>query len=83
MKAAVIGSVNIDYVYQMEHFIRPGETAPCRKLTIGCGGKGLNQSVALARAGMAWRTERSLRADTERVAREHAIDVAGYYEMEL
>jgi len=52
VKAAVIGSVNIDYVYQMEHFIRPGETAPCRKLTIGCGGKGLNQSVALARAGM-------------------------------
>lgn len=33
--------------------------------------------------GMAWRTERSLRADTERVAREHAIDVAGYYEIEL
>jgi ribokinase len=51
MKVAGIGSLNIDYVYQMAHFIRPGETAPCKKLTIGCGGKGLNQSVALAQAG--------------------------------
>ena len=52
MKVLNIGSVNIDYVYQMEHFIRPGETNACRRLTIGCGGKGLNQSVALARAGL-------------------------------
>ena len=51
MKVLNFGSVNIDYVYQMEHFIRPGETAPCRALTTGCGGKGLNQSIALAKAG--------------------------------
>ena len=43
--------MNIDYVYQMAHFIRPGETAPCKQLTTGCGGKGLNQSIALAKAG--------------------------------
>ncbi len=51
MKVLNFGSVNIDYVYQMEHFIRPGETAPCKQLVTGCGGKGLNQSIALARAG--------------------------------
>ena len=51
MKVLNFGSVNIDYVYQMAHFIRPGETAPCQALTTGCGGKGLNQSIALAKAG--------------------------------
>ena len=51
MKIVNIGSANIDYVYQMEHFIQPGETQNCDRLTIGCGGKGLNQSIALARAG--------------------------------
>ncbi len=51
MKVLNFGSLNIDYVYQMEHFIKPGETAPCKTLTTGCGGKGLNQSIALAKAG--------------------------------
>ena len=51
MKVLNFGSLNIDYVYQMAHFIRPGETAPCKTLTAGCGGKGLNQSIALAKAG--------------------------------
>ena len=51
MKIVNIGSSNIDYVYQMEHFIQPGETLGCAQLSIGCGGKGLNQSIALARAG--------------------------------
>lgn len=52
MNVLNIGSVNIDYVYQMDHFILPGETNSCRSLAIGCGGKGLNQSVALAKAGL-------------------------------
>lgn len=51
MKIVNLGSSNIDYVYQMEHFIQPGETLGCAQLSIGCGGKGLNQSIALARAG--------------------------------
>ena len=51
MKVLNFGSCNIDYVYQMEHFIRPGETAPGTALSAGCGGKGLNQSIALAKAG--------------------------------
>ena len=54
MKVLNFGSLNIDYVYQMAHFIRPGETAPCKTLTAGCGGKGLNQSIALAKAGTSY-----------------------------
>lgn len=52
MKAVNIGSCNIDYVYAMEHFIQPGETKDCIRMTKGCGGKGLNQSIAIAQAGV-------------------------------
>ena len=45
------GSLNIDYVYAMDHFIRPGETYTADRLQIHPGGKGLNQSIAVARAG--------------------------------
>lgn len=53
MKILNFGSLNVDHVYEMEHFVRPGETLSSDKLTLTCGGKGLNQSVALARAGAA------------------------------
>lgn len=46
-----IGSINIDHVYSVSHFVQPGETLHCRKMNDFPGGKGLNQSVALARAG--------------------------------
>jgi len=45
------GSVNIDFTYQVEHFVRPGETLSARSVTRNAGGKGFNQSVALSRAG--------------------------------
>lgn len=45
------GSLNIDYVYQVPHFVRPGETISSQKLETHAGGKGANQSTALARAG--------------------------------
>lgn len=51
MKIYNIGSLNIDYVYRMDHFVQPGETLVPEELNIFPGGKGLNQSVALARAG--------------------------------
>ncbi|WP_373001738.1 ribokinase [Sulfurimonas sp.] len=44
------GSINIDYVYSVEHFVRPGETLKSDNYTIFSGGKGANQSIALARA---------------------------------
>lgn len=45
------GSLNLDYVYQVPHFIRPGETLSSGAMECFAGGKGLNQSLALARAG--------------------------------
>lgn len=51
MRVLNFGSLNIDYVYSVPHFVRPGETISASRLEVFCGGKGLNQSVALARAG--------------------------------
>ena len=51
MKVLNIGSLNLDYVYQVDHFVQPGETLSAYTQTVNPGGKGLNQSVALARAG--------------------------------
>ena len=53
MKALNFGSLNLDYVYQVDHFVRPGETLDALHQTVNPGGKGLNQSVALAEAGAA------------------------------
>lgn len=51
MKVLNFGSLNLDYVYQVDHFVQPGETLHAMSQTVNCGGKGLNQSIALARAG--------------------------------
>ena len=51
MKVLNFGSVNIDYTYQVPHFVRPGETLSASVVTRNAGGKGFNQSIALARAG--------------------------------
>lgn len=45
------GSLNVDHVYTVEHFVRPGETIDSLEMEVFPGGKGLNQSVAFARAG--------------------------------
>ena len=51
MKVLDLGSLNIDHVYSVEHFVRPGETLAATRVENFCGGKGLNQAIALARAG--------------------------------
>lgn len=51
MRILNIGSINIDNVYEVDHFVRPGETIGSSRCSIFAGGKGFNQSVALARAG--------------------------------
>ncbi len=51
MKIYSLGSLNIDYVYAVEHFVAAGETLSSKNMEIFPGGKGLNQSIALARAG--------------------------------
>jgi ribokinase len=43
--------MNIDYVYTVDHLLQAGETYPSIERNIYCGGKGLNQSIALSRAG--------------------------------
>ena len=46
------GSLNVDYVYTTDHIVRGGETTASHKMEVFPGGKGLNQSIALARAGL-------------------------------
>ena len=50
-KVINFGSLNIDKVYQVPHIVKPGETLSSKDYNIWCGGKGGNQSIALARAG--------------------------------
>lgn len=52
MRVLCFGSLNIDYVYQVPHFVSGGETLAAASLNRFSGGKGLNQSIALARAGL-------------------------------
>ena len=51
MKILNFGSCNIDFVYSMNHIVTIGETATAYNLELFPGGKGLNQSIAAARAG--------------------------------
>lgn len=51
MKVVNFGSLNIDHVYAVEHFCCAGETIHTKSYAQNVGGKGLNQSVAVARSG--------------------------------
>jgi len=46
-----IGSINIDYVHRVPHFPAAGETLRNLSYSVGLGGKGANQSIAIAMAG--------------------------------
>ena len=52
MKILNFGSINIDYVYGVPHFVKPAETIASTSYQVFMGGKGCNQSVALAKAGV-------------------------------
>ena len=52
MRVLNFGSLNIDYVYHVEHILSPGETLSSKQMEVFPGGKGMNQSIALARAGV-------------------------------
>lgn len=45
------GSINLDHVYRVPHLVRPGETLASHDYRVGLGGKGANQSLAVALAG--------------------------------
>lgn len=51
MRVLNIGACHIDWVYRLDHIVRAGETISSKSVTNSAGGKGLNQSIALARAG--------------------------------
>jgi ribokinase len=46
------GSINIDHVYRVGHFVTPGETLSSKDYEAILGGKGANQSIACAKAGI-------------------------------
>jgi len=52
MNVLCFGSLNIDYVYSVEHIVMPGETLSSSSFFRNPGGKGANQSAALAKAGL-------------------------------
>ena len=52
MKVLNIGSMNLDLVYSVDHIVQPGETEASVSMNTFLGGKGMNQSVALAKAGV-------------------------------
>ena len=52
LKVLNFGSLNYDYVYNVDHMVRPGETLCSGGMNTFGGGKGLNQSIALAKAGV-------------------------------
>lgn len=51
MKILNFGSLNIDRTYEVDQFVQAGQTVCAFNYQEFLGGKGLNQSVALARAG--------------------------------
>ncbi len=52
MRVLNFGSLNIDNVCRVKSFVRPGETISADGFNRNSGGKGLNQSIALAKAGV-------------------------------
>ena len=68
MEIINFGSLNIDLVYQVDHIVRPGETIASSAHQVFAGGKGANQSAALAHAGAAVR--RAARQETTQQAVE-------------
>lgn len=52
MKVLNFGSLNYDFVYDVDHIVQPGETLDSLNMSTFFGGKGLNQSIALAKAGV-------------------------------
>ena len=45
----VLGSINVDITYRVQHFPQPGETISASSKAAAPGGKGTNQAVAAAR----------------------------------
>lgn len=85
MRVLNFGSLNLDYVYGVDHFVRPGETLSALSRAVKHGGKGLNQSVALARAGASVSHAGCLGAgggSLRDMLAENGVDVSGLAEVD-
>jgi len=51
IKVLNLGSLNLDYIYSVSHFVRAGETLASTEMNVFCGGKGFNQSLAIRKSG--------------------------------
>lgn len=51
MRLLNFGSLNLDYIYSVDHFVQAGETLDSIGMEVFCGGKGLNQSIAIRKSG--------------------------------
>ena len=79
MQVLNFGSMNYDYVYKMDHIILPGETQASGSREVFCGGKGLNQSIAVAKAGIPVYHAGTVGADGDQllaVCRENGVDTS-------
>lgn len=78
MKLLNFGSCNVDFVYSLDHVVMPGETQSAVNLSVFSGGKGLNQSIAIARAGAKVYHAGCIGEDGEFLAdllRENGVDI--------
>lgn len=67
MSIVCFGSMNIDHVYDVDHILKPGETLESSFYKLCEGGKGLNQAIALGRAGANCRMAGMLGHDGKRL----------------
>lgn len=52
MKICCFGSLNLDMVFSVKDFVQPKETIQSKGFAIHAGGKGLNQAMAIRKAGV-------------------------------
>jgi ribokinase len=79
MTILCVGSINCDHIYRVPHFSQPGESLTSLTYHRLLGGKGMNQSIALVRAGAqvhhvgcVGRGDAWIRSQIE----EHAVDTS-------
>jgi len=82
MRIAVLGSLNMDLVMEVERLPRPGETVPGKTFSRYPGGKGNNQAIASARLGAEVSLFGHVGTDAFgeellRVAQDAGVDVTG------
>ncbi len=77
MKILDFGSLNLDHFYSVDHIVEPGETEDTLAIETLSGGKGLNQAVAIAKAGLKVQMAGCIGEDGEMlrdVCRQYGVD---------